>query len=219
MVRGGGASQAILDRAWRHATVDEPLTASESGSWLSNLGWLGWATALQRLPPPGDHLLHPGSSEAPPPQLATPVLQDLQQTNVSVPSSGISVGSRHPMTKTTQHQCSTGCSALKASYLSLQKSELALAHRSRYGKDLVAVLSHRRPPPCPKLTVDGVALARSSTGGRGPIDLRQGSRPKPPTRHRAASSRWWHVGVVHLGTTGLVVGEVIQGNILPCLHC
>lgn len=98
---GGGASQAVLDRAWRHASVDEPLTASESGSWLSNLGWLGWATALQRLPP-GNHLLHPGSSEAPPPQLATPVLQDLQQTNVSVPSSGISVGSRHPMTKTTQ---------------------------------------------------------------------------------------------------------------------
>lgn len=70
----------------------------------------------------------------------------------------------------------------------------------------------------PSLRSTGVALPRSSTDGRGPIDLRQGSRPKAPTRHRAASSRWWHVGVVHLGTTGLVVGEVIQGNILPCLH-
>lgn len=74
---------------------------------------------------------------------------------------------------------------------SLQKSELALANAAKHTRWRHCRSAVPSPaafmPPCLRSTAWHCPDRRWPMGGRGPIDLPQGSRPNPPTRHRAAS--------------------------------
>lgn len=125
------------------------------------------------------------------------------------------------MTQTRMHfQCSTGCPARKAAYLCKSRSSLSQTSR---GTEKI------RSQCCP---IVGRLPSLRSTAWHCP-DGRPGWVPGSQLTSRKARDRSLKrtterplrdgamsgPSMPGLGTTGMIVGEAIQGSILPCLFC